>query len=84
MNKQKKQYIQEYTNKNVCLDDEELEQLVGIFSFKQVSETEYLEKPGADISTIFLVVSGLIRYFYLDVAGKEWNKAFISPGAMST
>lgn len=84
MNKIQKQFFNEYTNTIVRLKDNELSELLKIFNAKDISSGLYLEKPGADKSTIFLVVSGLVRYYYLAEDGKEWNKAFVSSGMMST
>lgn len=84
MNKIQKQFFNEYTNTIVRLRDNELSELFTTFNAKEISSGHHLEKPGADKNSIFLVVSGLVRYYYLAEDGKEWNKAFISSGIMST
>lgn len=84
MNKSQKKIFTEYTKTMVHLSETELTELIKIFSAKDITSGLHLEKPGSDKSTIFLVTSGLIRYYYLAEDGKEWNKAFISSGIMST
>lgn len=84
MNESQQQLFLDYTKKIVSLKKQEFDDLVKLFNAKHINENNYLEKPDADRSTIFFVVSGLARYFYLAEDGKEWNKAFVSTGMMST
>jgi len=84
MNRSQCNFFIEHIKTVVHLNENELSQLSKIFNAKTIPRDHHLEKPGADKSTIFLVVSGLIRYYYLADDGKEWNKAFISSGMMST
>lgn len=79
-----KQRLREYTNTKVCLEEDEFEVLANLLSVRDIRANDYLEQPGADKSTIFFMLSGLVRYFYLSDDGKEWNKAFVSANVMST
>ncbi len=84
MNHYQKQYFMDYAKTVSCLSQDEISEVLHIFSVKDVSRNEHLEEPGCEKSTIFLIVSGLLRYYYLGDDGKEWNKAFVSTGMMST
>ena len=84
MNESQKQFLIDYTKTIAFLTTHESDELIKIFSAKNIATGYHLGEPGADNSTIFLVVSGLIRYYYLAEDGKEWNKAFVSSGIMST
>ena len=44
---------------------------------KIIQPSQYFSKEGAYPKEIGLVESGLLRIYYLDEAGKEWNKAFL-------
>ena len=44
---------------------------------KQLQPHQYFSKEGAYPKEIGLVLSGLLRIYYLDESGKDWNKAFL-------
>jgi len=44
---------------------------------KDLNPNEYFSKEGTYPKEICLILSGLLRIYYLDDQGKEWNKAFL-------
>lgn len=84
MNESHIELLLEHTKTAVSLTEKEFEALAKVFSTRQIIANHYLERPGADKSSLFFIVTGLVRYFYLANDGKEWNKAFVSSGMMST
>lgn len=44
---------------------------------KEISPNQHFSQEGTYPKEIGLVISGLLRIYYLDEEGKEWNKAFL-------
>lgn len=84
MNETQRNSLLRCINQHVPMPAEEFTALSDIFMPKTIPAQDYQEKPGADKSSLFLVATGLVRYFYLAVDGKEWNKAFVTEGSLST
>lgn len=84
MNDSQEKLFVDYTKKFVGLEPNELSDLKSIFRVKEIVSEHHMEEPSEEKSTLFFVVSGLVRLYYLSEGGKEWNKAFISSGMMST
>lgn len=51
--------------------------LESIFKVSEYSKQTHIVQPEEDNSRLFFICSGLIRYYYLDDKGNEWNKAFL-------
>lgn len=66
------------------LDEVAFDRMLSIFAPLDLAPGQHLESPGVERSHIFLVLDGLLRYYYLGDDGKEWNKAFVPAGAIST
>lgn len=84
MNDSQEKLFVDYVKKFVGLEPNELSDLKSIFRVKEIVSEHHMEEPSEEKSTLFFVVSGLVRLYYLSEGGKEWNKAFISSGMMST
>jgi len=67
---------------NLSLDEFSL--LLKLFRLKTYKNKEHIISPDEDNSSVFFIVSGLVRYYYLTSDGKEWNRAFLSERMMST
>lgn len=83
----KKSQIQQFLN-FVKLDSnikqEEFSKLLKLFEFRTYKRKDHIIDPTEEKSSIFFILSGLIRYYYLAEDGKEWNKAFIAEDMMCT
>ena len=77
-------YLIAQTRQFAHIDDDALNALISLFTPQQFAKETHLERPGADKSSLFFMASGLVRYYYLGDDGKEWNKAFVSEGMIST
>jgi len=65
------------------LNQKDWGKLEAIFSYSKFQKNDHLVLPDEENSRIFFVCSGLVRYYYLDDNGKEWNKAFIKENMLS-
>ena len=75
-----KEVIGIYSN----LSLEEFSLLRKLFGLKKYKTKEHIINPDEDNNSVFFIVSGLVRYYYLTSDGKEWNRAFLSERMMST
>lgn len=67
--------------KQLNLDDERLRiDLIGQSRFREFKKGQVIIKSGAMASSFFVILSGLVRYYFLMPHGKEWNKAFFHEG----
>jgi CRP-like cAMP-binding protein len=65
--------IQEFT-------DEQWEQLMSVFTELHLARGESHAVPGDKLYELAFVHTGLLRFYYVDEQGDEWNKAFICEG----
>jgi len=75
-----KEAIGIYSNLNL----KELSLLLKLFGLKKFKNKEHIIRPDEDNSSVFFIVSGLVRYYYLTSDGKEWNRSFLSEHMIST
>lgn len=47
--------------------------------FKKINKDEYFSKENSITKEIAFITKGLLRIFYLDNQGQEWNKKFLTP-----
>ena len=62
----------------VSLSDAQFERLFSIFQPKKAQAQSSLLLPGDRVHELIFVVSGLLRFYYLDENGAESNKAFVA------
>ncbi|MFK5913974.1 MAG: Crp/Fnr family transcriptional regulator [Woeseiaceae bacterium] len=82
-----KSQIQQFLNfvkQDSNIEDEEFTRLLKLFEIRTYKNKEHIIDPTEEKSSVFFILSGLIRYYYLAEDGKEWNKAFISEDMMCT
>lgn len=83
----KKSHIQYFKNtlkQYTKLDSKEFATLSNIFKLKKYKNNDHIINPTKENDRIFFIISGLLRYYYLTEDGKEWNRAFLSEGMIST
>jgi len=66
------------------LSPKEFSLLLKLFRLKKYKNNEHIINPDERNNSVFFIVSGLVRYYYLTSDGKEWNRAFLADGMMST
>lgn len=82
-----KSQIQQFLNfvkKDSNIEQEEFTTLLKLFELRTYKNKNHIIDPTEEKSSVFFILSGLIRYYYLAEDGKEWNKAFISEDMMCT
>lgn len=84
MNKSHTQLFKEVIGLYSSLSPNEFNLLLKLFELKSYKNREHIVNPYKDNNSIFLIISGLVRYYYLTTDGKEWNRAFLSENMMST
>lgn len=62
----------------VTLSEPQWQMLAAIFNPKTLEARQHLFYPGSKAFELVFVCQGLLRFYYLDEAGKESNKAFIA------
>jgi CRP-like cAMP-binding protein len=65
------------------LSSNDWSRLEAIFQVSEYSKQSHIVQPAEDDSRLFFICSGLIRYYYLDNKGCEWNKAFLKEDTLS-
>ncbi len=83
----KKSQIQQFLNfvkLDSNIEQEEFMMLLKLFELRTYKNKSHIIDPTEEKSSVFFILSGLIRYYYLAEDGKEWNKAFISEDMMCT
>lgn len=73
-------FIEQYSKLNL----EEFNMLLKIFKLRKHRNKSHIVDPSEYNNSIFFIISGLVRYYYLTNDGKEWNRAFLSENMMST
>ncbi len=53
------------------------------FAERAYSKGEHLARSGDPLRDVFFVASGLLRLYYTDGEGREWNKAFTPEGGFA-
>ncbi len=84
MKKSHIQYFQNTLKQYTSLDSKEFCTLSNIFKLKKYKNNDHIINPTEENNSIFFIISGLVRYYYLAEDGKEWNRAFLSEGMIST
>ncbi len=84
MNKLHIQLFQNFIDQNSNLNSKEFATLINIFELRQCKKNVHIINPTEDNNRFFFITSGLVRYYYLTEDGKEWNRAFLSEGMIST
>ncbi len=84
MNASQVQVFTQYLTTLSPLDSNDLQALLSILSVRQYADKAHIVAPTEVNNTTFFMLSGLIRYYYVTSDGKEWNRAFLSGGMMST
>lgn len=64
----------------ITLSDEHWSTLSGLFRPALHDAGEQLVLPGEPMQKLFFVVEGLLRFYYIDADGREWNKSFVPEG----
>jgi len=83
----KESYIQsfeEVINQHSSLSPDDFNVLLKLFTQKKYDSKAHIVNPNEDNSSVFFIISGLVRYYYLTSDGKEWNRAFLADNMMST
>jgi len=75
-----KHSIEQYTS----MDLKAFSALFNIFELKKYDNNSHIIEPVEENNSIFFIISGLARYYYLTEDGKEWNRAFLSKNMIST
>jgi CRP-like cAMP-binding protein len=65
------------------LPESEWEALEEITTIKSIGKSAPLLQIGDQASEVFIIVSGAIRMYYTDEAGKEYNHAFMFEGSIA-
>jgi len=73
-------FIERYSN----VGSKEFSLLLKLFKLKKYKNKAHIVNPTEENNSIFYIISGLARYYYLTDDGKEWNRAFLSEDMMST
>lgn len=75
-----KKFIEQYSQLNL----KEFSTLLEIFELRNHKSKSHIIEPSEYNNSVFFIISGLVRYYYLTNDGKEWNRAFLSENMMST
>ncbi len=51
-----------------------------IFQYRTFEAGKHLIRHGDDINELYFLTIGLVRFYYLDTQGREFNKSFSTPG----
>jgi len=84
MNKSHIQEFQSSLSQYSNLGSKEFDALLKLFKLIKYENKAHIVYPTEDNNNVFFIISGLTRYYYLTDDGKEWNRAFLSEGMMST
>jgi len=70
--------LKEHLNKIVQFTESEMELFIALFSEKQLKKNEYFAREGELSKKFAFVSSGIIRAFYRNNEGNEYNKTFFT------
>ncbi|VAW90819.1 hypothetical protein MNBD_GAMMA22-289 [hydrothermal vent metagenome] len=84
MNKSNNPLFLDFLKQYVNINSKELNRLLNLFELQKYQNKTHIVKPSEANNTLFFIISGLVRYYYLTDDGKEWNRAFLAEGMMST
>ncbi|VAW60975.1 cAMP-binding proteins - catabolite gene activator and regulatory subunit of cAMP-dependent protein kinases [hydrothermal vent metagenome] len=76
--------FQTFIEQHVSLKPKDFNIILNIFRLKKYKNNTHIIEPVEENNSIFFIISGLVRYYYLTEDGKEWNRAFLSEKMMST
>ncbi|WP_442113829.1 Crp/Fnr family transcriptional regulator [Pseudomonas sp. NUPR-001] len=63
-------------------EPEPLQRLLQVLELRDVARDQHLVRAGESPTHFFIILSGLVRYYYSSPEGKQWNKAFFHEGDM--
>lgn len=70
--------LKEYLNKMLHFTESEMEVFISLFSEKQLKKNEYFAVEGEYSSKLAFINKGVIRAFYRNNEGNEYNKTFFT------
>jgi len=70
--------LKEYLNKIIFFTEEEMELFTSLFSEKNLKKNDYFATEGEYASKLAFRVSGIVRAFYRNSEGSDYNKTFFS------
>jgi len=70
--------LKEYLNKIVHFTESEMELFIALFSAKHLKKNEYFAREGEISKKFAFVSSGIVRAFYRNNEGNEYNKSFFT------
>ena len=76
--KNKMNHFKKYLTKLVPFSEIELEKFVSLFSKKQLKKNEYFAVEGEYSAQLGFVLEGVVRAFYRNNEGNEYNKTFFT------
>ena len=68
--------LETYLNKIVNFTKDEISVLVSLFSEESMNKGEYLAKQGEYSTKLIFLTKGIMRAFYRNIEGNEYNKTF--------
>jgi CRP-like cAMP-binding protein len=63
-------------------DPEILEQLSQVLELRDYARDQHIIRAGETPTHFFVILNGLVRYYYASPEGKDWNKAFFHEGEL--
>ncbi len=70
--------IKTYLNKLIHFTEDEMEIFVSLFSEKQLKKNEYFASEGEYATNLGFLINGVVRAFYRNNEGNEYNKTFFT------
>ena len=68
--------LKETFEQMVSIPESEWEHVVPYFSERTFQKNDFIVRAGELSNDFYFIIKGLVRYFYLTVSGKEFNKHF--------
>lgn len=65
------------------LNDASWARFAGIFAPADFEQGAHLVLPGAPLHKLYFVTRGMLRFYYIDAEGREWNKSFAGEGSFA-
>jgi len=83
MNEQYINQVKDAIQRLSPLPEKDGSKLVNLFQLSEYHKQAHIVQPTEEDSRLFFICSGLVRYYYLDEKGGEWNKAFLTEDTLS-
>lgn len=71
-------------NRKVAIPDASWRAAQALFTVRRFDTGAQLVEAGAPADTLFFLTGGLVRFYYLDEQGREYNKSFAGAGQVVT